>query len=65
MEVNMTDQESKVFNNILKEAGIQYTERNGLYELNEEEDYIQTNGYNLLESIRRLFKTKTVEMRLE
>lgn len=56
----MSNAEAVLFDAVLKETGfIVKSQNNGLYILQHKltggnEDYIQTNGYNLLESLRRL-----------
>ena len=51
--------EKEIFEQVLNTTGFSVkNESNGLYLLghkySEKEEYIQTNGYNLLESLRRL-----------
>lgn len=55
----MSNAEAVLFDAVLKETGfIVKSQNNGLYilqhKLGGNEDYVQTNGYNLLESLRRL-----------
>ena len=55
--------EKKVFEQVLYETGFIVNEDdNGLYTLQHKtsglEDVVQTNGYNLLESLRRLTNSK-------
>lgn len=55
----MVDVEKKLFEDILTQTGFSVKSNdNGLYLLrhkySQKEDYVQTNGYNLLESLRRL-----------
>lgn len=55
----MVDVEKKLFEDVLAQTGFSIkSDDNGLYLLghkySQKEDYVQTNGYNLLESLRRL-----------
>lgn len=55
----MVDVEKKLFEDILTQTGFSVKANdNGLYLLghkySQKEEYVQTNGYNLLESLRRL-----------
>ena len=55
--------EKEIFEQVLNETGfIVKTNDNGLYTLQHKtsgmEDIVQTNGYNLLESLRRLTTSK-------
>lgn len=55
----MVDAEKKLFEDVLAQTGFSIKSNdNGLYLLghkySQKEEYIQTNGYNLLESLRRL-----------
>lgn len=55
----MVDVEKKLFEDVLTQAGFSVKSNDsGLYLLghkySQKEDYVQTNGYNLLESLRRL-----------
>lgn len=55
----MVDVEKKLFEDVLQQTGFSVKSNdNGLYLLghkySQKEEYVQTNGYNLLESLRRL-----------
>ena len=55
----MVDTEKKLFEDVLAQTGFSVKSNdNGLYLLghkySQKEDYVQTNGFNLLESLRRL-----------
>ncbi len=55
----MVDAEKKLFEDVLAQTGFSVKANdNGLYLLShkysQKEEYVQTNGYNLLESLRRL-----------
>ena len=55
----MVDVEKKLFEDVLAQTGFSIKSNdNGLYLLghkySQKEEYVQTNGYNLLESLRRL-----------
>ena len=57
--IYMVDVEKKLFEDVLTQTGFSVKANdNGLYLLghkySQKEDYVQTNGYNLLESLRRL-----------
>lgn len=59
--------EKEIFDSVLEQASIIYECDNGLYTLHEEElaELVQTNGYNLLESLRRLINSEIVQRRLK
>jgi len=59
--------EKEIFDSVLEQANILYECDNGLYTLHEEElaELVQTNGYNLLESLKRLINSEIVQRRLK
>ena len=59
--------EKELFDAVLEQVGVCCESDNGLYTLHEEElaEPLQTNGYNLLESLRRLINSEVVKKRLK
>lgn len=62
----MVDAEKKLFEDVLVQTGFSVKSNdNGLYLLghkySQKEDYVQTNGFNLLESLRRLTSSDLVK----
>ena len=59
----MTKKETEIFESVLKSAGLEFTQKEGLYKIHHSDgdEFVQTSGYNLLYSLKRLISSSAVE----